>query len=67
MNIGETIKQERIRKGLTQEELGDRIGVSVNQVHRIEQSSLEDKNWNRAITALGMLIKIERIKKQLDK
>ena len=67
MNIGETIKQERIKKGLTQEELGDRIGVSSIQVHRIEQSSLEDKNWNRAITALGMEIKIERTKKQLDK
>ena len=63
MNIGETIKQERIKKGLTQEELGDRIGVSVNQVHRIEQASLKDKNWNRAIGALGMVIKIERIKK----
>lgn len=35
-NIGLMIRNERIRKGLTQEELGERIGVGKAQISKIE-------------------------------
>ena len=35
-NIGLMIRNERLRKGLTQEELGKRIGVGKAQISKIE-------------------------------
>ena len=35
-NIGLMIRNERIRKGLTQEELGKRVGVGKAQISKIE-------------------------------
>ena len=35
-NIGSIIRNERIRKRLTQEELGERVGVGKAQISKIE-------------------------------
>ena len=35
-NIGLMIRNERLRKGLTQEDLGERIGVGKSQISKIE-------------------------------
>ena len=35
-NIGPMIRNERLRKGLTQEELGERVGVGKAQISKIE-------------------------------
>lgn len=35
-NIGSIIRNERLRKGLTQEELGERVGVGKAQISKIE-------------------------------
>ena len=36
-NIGLMIRNERLRKGLTQEELGERVGVGKVQISKIER------------------------------
>lgn len=36
-NIGLMIRNERLRKGLTQEELGERVGVGKAQISKIER------------------------------
>lgn len=35
-NIGPMIRNERLRKGLTQEKLGERVGVGKAQISKIE-------------------------------
>ena len=36
-NIGPMIRNERLRKGLTQEELGERVGVGKAQISKIRE------------------------------
>ncbi|MDO4929644.1 MAG: helix-turn-helix transcriptional regulator [Bacteroidales bacterium] len=35
-HIGETIKKERLKQNLTQEELGDKVGVKKSQISKLE-------------------------------
>ena len=54
-NIGSMIRNERLRKGLTQEELGERIGVGKAQISKIESGKgLTIKTVTRVLDALGM-------------
>lgn len=54
-NIGEAIKQARIKQELTQEELGERMGVQRAQVSRIESGrNLTFATVARAFKALGI-------------
>lgn len=54
-NIGSIIRNERIRKGLTQEELGERVGVGKAQISKIESGKgLTIKTVTRVLDALGM-------------
>ena len=39
MSVGETVKTLRLRKGLTQKELGARVGVSEAMICQIERGS----------------------------
>lgn len=39
MSIGENIKNLRLRKGMTQEQLGDKIGVTLSMVCQIERGT----------------------------
>ena len=40
MSVGENIEKLRKRKGLTQKELGDRIGVSESAICKFEKNRL---------------------------
>ncbi len=54
-NIGLMIRNERLRKGLTQEELGERVGVGKTQISKIESGKgLTIKTVTKVLDALGM-------------
>ncbi|MDE6380493.1 MAG: helix-turn-helix domain-containing protein [Muribaculaceae bacterium] len=55
-HIGEAIKKTRIEQNLTQEELGQRIGVKKAQISKIE------RGHNISITSLGRIFKALGIK-----
>lgn len=50
-HIGETIKKTRLEQNLTQEELGERIGVKKAQISKIE------RGHNISIAYLGRIFK----------
>lgn len=53
--IGEAIKKARIEQNLTQEELGERIGVKRAQVSRLEKGySISIPTMSRVFRALGV-------------
>ncbi len=43
--IGERVKKIRIDKGLSQKELGDKLGVSRDVIANIEYSRVEPREW----------------------
>ena len=54
-NIGLMIRNERIRKGLTQEELGKRVGVGKAQISKIESGKgLTIKTVTKVLDALSI-------------
>ena len=54
-NIGLMIRNERLRKGLTQGELGERVGVGKAQISKIESGKgLTIKTVTKVLDALGM-------------
>ncbi len=54
-NIGLMIRNERLRKGLTQEELGERVGVGKAQISKIERGKgLTIKTVTKVLDVLGM-------------
>lgn len=53
--IGESIKEERLRQKLTQDELGERIGVKKAQISRLERGySISLPTMSRVFRALGV-------------
>lgn len=53
--IGEAIKKARIMQNLTQEELGERVGVQKSQISRIERGySISIPTMSRVFKALGI-------------
>ena len=53
--IGEAIKNARLKQNLTQEELGERIGVQKAQISRIERGhSITIPTMSRVFKALGI-------------
>lgn len=58
-NIGLMIRNERIRKGLTQEELGKRVGVGKAQISKIESGKgLTIKTVTKVLDALSISVYI---------
>lgn len=54
-NIGQMIRSQRLLKGLTQEELGERVGVGKAQISKIESGKgLTIKTVTKVLDALGM-------------
>ena len=54
-NIGLMIRNEHLRKGLTQEDLGERIGVGKSQISKIESGKgLTIKTVTKVFNALGI-------------
>lgn len=54
--IGEAIKQERLRQHLTQEELGERVGVKKSQISKLESGKgiITLPTMSRVFKALGI-------------
>ncbi len=53
--IGEAIKKARLMQNLTQEELGERVGVQRAQISRIEKGySISIPTMSRVFKALGV-------------
>lgn len=53
--IGEAIKRARLQQNLTQEELGERIGVKRAQISRLEKGySISIPTMSRVFQALGV-------------
>lgn len=53
--IGEAIKNARLQQNLTQEELGERIGVQKAQISRMERGySISIPTMSRVFKALGI-------------
>lgn len=54
--LGEAIKKERLKQNLTQEELGERIGVKRSQICKIERgkSSITLSTLSRVFQGLGI-------------
>lgn len=53
--IGEAIKQARLKQHLTQEELGERVGVQKAQISRMERGySISIPTMSRVFKALGI-------------
>lgn len=53
--IGEVIKKARLQQNLTQEELGERIGVQRAQISRLEKGySISIPTMSRVFKALGV-------------
>lgn len=53
--IGEAIKNARLKQNLTQEELGERIGVQKAQISRMERGySISIPTMSRIFKALGI-------------
>ena len=58
--LGEAIKKARLSKHLTQEELGERMGVQKSQVSRLERGrSLSFSSLSRAFRAMGISLSLE--------
>lgn len=58
-NIGPMIRNERISKGLTQEELGKRVGVGKAQISKIESGKgLTIKTVTKVLDALSISVSI---------
>lgn len=53
--VGEAIKRERLKQNLTQEELGERIGVKKSQISKIESGKciITLPTMSRVFKALG--------------
>ena len=53
--IGEAVKKARLQQNLTQEQLGDRVGVKKAQISRIERGySITIPTMSRVFKALGI-------------
>ena len=54
-NIGQMIRSERLLRGMTQEELGERVGVGKAQISKIESGKgLTVKTITKVLEALGL-------------
>ncbi|MBD2752624.1 helix-turn-helix domain-containing protein [Spirosoma validum] len=58
--VGELIKQTRKEKGLTQKELGEKIGVSESMINKYESGKQNPTiaTLSKIIEALGVRLKI---------
>lgn len=55
-NIGKAIRKARIEQNLTQEELGERIGVKKSQISRLEKgNSITIPTMSKVFRALGIM------------
>ena len=61
MTLGERIRQEREKRGISQAELARRIGVSKNTMNMIEENKIADPRFSRVLAIarqLGMSLDV---------
>lgn len=59
-HIGEAIKQARLAKNLTQEELGEKVGVQKSQISRLERGkSITLSSLMRLFTAMEIPLTLD--------
>lgn len=59
-NIGAMIRAERLRRGMTQDELGERVGVGKAQISKIESGKgLTVKTISKVLDALDLSATVE--------
>jgi transcriptional regulator with XRE-family HTH domain len=63
MNTGEMIKEHRLNKGLTQEELAEKTGISVRTIQRIENNEGDPRSHTLHLLAEALGIDFDLIKK----
>ena len=61
MKIGEFIKEQRIRKGFTQEELASKIDTSVRTVQRIEKGEVDPRSFTLHAISEALEIEFEKL------
>ena len=62
MGIGRFVREERIRLGLTQQQLADKAGVGLNFVYQLEKEkpTVRLDTTNMVLKALGYEIGVQR-------
>ena len=59
-HLGEAIKEARLSQNLTQEQLGERVGVQKSQISRLEKGrSLSVSSMARLFKAMGIPLSLE--------
>lgn len=67
-DMGRLIRSERLRRGMTQEELGLKVGVGKAQISKIERGKgLTIKTVNKVLEALGLSATVRLGAKEVDK
>lgn len=61
MKIGEFIKEQRIRKGYTQEELASKIDTSVRTVQRIEKGEVDPRSFTLQAISEALDIEFDKL------
>jgi transcriptional regulator with XRE-family HTH domain len=61
MTIGQTIKDARIRKGLTQEELAEKTDISIRTIQRIESDEVDPRSYTLSTLARVLDLNYEEL------
>ncbi len=61
MTTGQLLKDLRLKKGLTQEELSSRTGISVRTIQRIEKDEVEARAYTLQVLATQLEVEFEKI------
>src|SRR5215211_3251598 len=46
MTIGQTVRERRRARGLSQEQLGQRVGVTLSAIQRLESGRIQDPHYS---------------------
>lgn len=62
MEVGDFVRGERKRQGLTQQQLATRSGVGLNFVYQLEKNkpSVQLDSLNQVLRALGYCVSVQR-------
>ncbi len=61
MTIGQTIREARLRKGMTQEELADKTDISIRTIQRIENGEVDPRSYTLMTIARVLEIDYENL------
>ena len=67
MTTGELIKELRIKKGMTQEELADKTDISARTIQRIENGEVDPRAYTLHAIAAALDIEFELLNNNVDK